>query len=91
MNYYYINSDTDALGYSPHEHTKRVENKDYVESRIPVHWFIPLKNNPIEKEDLKKIFGSGPFEWFPRGAIEALDPEKAEQLLKLAQNRTEGR
>ena len=67
------------------------EYKHYSESRIPVHWCWTFENNPIEKEDLKKLFGSGSGQWYPRGAIKALDPEKAEQLLKLAQNRAEGR
>ena len=59
----------------------------YTESRLPVNWCIPLKDNPIEKEDLKKIFGSGPFEWFPRRTTKNLDPEKAKQLLNLARER----
>ena len=69
-----------------YEGDERLVDKEYPEYRIPVKWYIQLCDNPIEKEDLKKIFGSGTGQWYPRRTLRLLNPEKAEQLLSDAYN-----
>lgn len=63
---------------------ERLVDREYPEYRIPVEWFIRLVNKPIEKEVLKKIFGSDSGRWYPRKTLRRLENEKAKKLLKEA-------
>ncbi len=77
----------DKKTYEGDERKVDQENPEY---RICVKW--SRYNNPIKKADLETIFSKfGESQWWAWPTLIPIQPEIAEQLLKLAKNRAEGR
>ena len=62
-------------------------NEEYIEYRIRVDWYCRFVNNPICINELRRIFGWGSRGWLWQSTLGGITEDKAERLLKLAEER----
>ena len=62
-------------------------DEEYIEYRIQVDWYCRFVNNPICIKELRHILGLGPRGWSWQSTLGDITEDKAERLLKLAEER----